>query len=172
MARIERATLETDLPTATARAHFSSEARRILKGWHRRRRIEVEVKARRKKPSPPWDNSRGYLRREVYRLVRLFDELGHAEAIKAIVVQRGVPRSPSYEENKFHWGFLALESHPSTVLNPHERRLFANQLLYADRHEVPEVHLIGFIYQLGSKISIFDRVANPRLALLARATEA
>lgn len=171
MARIARQTLDQNLPEASARSLFARDVERIRRGWERRRRHEQKVAAGRKKPKPPWDNSTGYLRREIYRLVRLFDELEHGGAIQAIVRARGAPRSPTYDENKFHWGLLAFEPATAQALSPHQRRLFASQLLYAERHNVPEAYLIGFIYQTGLGTLIFESVSGGATDPLYRSAE-
>ena len=43
-------------------------------------------------------------------------------------------------------------------LDKDQRRLFANQMLYAHWHKIPEYLLIGFIYQLGPTDRIFEKV--------------
>lgn len=120
---------------------------------------------------PPWNNPAGYLQREVYRLTRALDDAELGSIIERTVIANGsVPRSPTYQENKFHWGLLAVEG-AAPLLTPPRRRLFASQMLYADRHNIPEAHLIGFIYQLGSQLCIYDRIERPGLALLYRTAE-
>src|SRR3712207_4205875 len=122
---------------------FRFEARRVWSGYAARRR--------RSGGRPPWDTANGFLKREAYRLVRHFDHSGHGDAIQALVRDYGrEPRSPTYEQNKFHWGLLAIQGNRTDLLKSPQRRLFATELLYAELHGVPELHLIGFIYQLGT----------------------
>lgn len=144
-------------------SQFRILSRRILDGYQRRIRMREN-----RRTLPPWDTPSGYLQRETYRLVRLLDDHGLSSAITQTVALNGrVPRSPTYEDNKFHWGLLAIEG-ARNFLTPQQRRLYAGQMLYAARHGVPEVHLIGFIYQLGSEVSIFDRLNRPEVARLFR----
>jgi hypothetical protein len=136
-------------------------ATRIRSGYLRRRRQTT--------PLPPWDTANGFLKRETYRLVRHFDLNGHGDAIQALVRHYGrEPRSPTYSQNKFHWGFLAIQGEQDAFLRSPQRRLFAAELLYAERHDVPELFLLGFIYQLGAQESIFERIERPGAARMVR----
>ncbi|RYD93806.1 MAG: hypothetical protein EOP50_10545 [Sphingobacteriales bacterium] len=142
---------------------FRQQALRIKRGH--KRRLEMQ---QRREYMPPWKTPAGYLQRETYRLTRLLDGSGRAWVIEAIVRERGKePRAPTYLQNKFYWGLLAIEGH-SPLLSPQRRRLFAANLKFADMNLVPEVHLIGFVYQLGSEKTIFQRLARRRLHKLFR----
>lgn len=138
------------------------EVGRIVRGYISRRKSTRYM--------PPWDNANGYLQREIYRLVRHFDQSGRSDAIHDLVQDLGrAPTSPTFQQNQFHWALLAMETRHEPLLKPAQRRLFANQLLYALRHGVPELYLIGFIYQIGSKpLTIHERVAGGRTALMVR----
>lgn len=141
-----------------SRQRFNREAARIRNGYASRRLSTRYL--------PPWNTANGYLQREVYRLVRHFDRSGHGGTIRNLVRDLGKePQNLAFEQNIFHWGLLALEGPQGSMLNPQKRRLFANQMLYAHRHDVPELYLIGFIYQLGSQpLNIHERVASGRTA--------
>lgn len=161
MPRAELPTLGNAPANLRSRRIFSQQASRIRDGY--RRRLD------RTNYMTPWDNPNGYLRREIYRLVRHFDSSDQGAAIQLIVRDAGrEPRSPSYEQNMFHWGLLALEGPRGNLLTPQDRRKFANELLYANRHGVPELYLIGFLYQLGTQLDIHERVASPRVARIVR----
>jgi hypothetical protein len=112
----------------------------------------------------PTETASGYLKRSAYTLVRTYLMLELNQVIVRQVEKDGrVPRrGPTFDQNPFHWGFLSIFVDDSSI-SKDERRLFANQLLYAHRHDVPEHFLIGFIYQLGKSQKIFDYVRLGKL---------
>ena len=69
---------------------------------------------------------------------------------------------PLYEENPFHWGLLALFG-KSKLLTRDERRLFAAEMLYAHRHDVPPEYLLGFVYQVGKQAeNMYEKVRSDK----------
>lgn len=111
----------------------------------------------------PTETATGYLKRSGYTLIRTYLDAALGGIIIDQVRKDGrVPkRSPTFEENPFHWGLLAIFADDS-IISKDERRLFANQFLYAHRHNVPEHFLIGFLYQLGKTQQVFDHVRSGR----------
>jgi hypothetical protein len=75
-----------------------------------------------------------------------------------VVANAWVPESPTFEANPFHWCLVALNDGQRVNLTRATRRRFGNELLYADKHDVPELYLVGFIYQLGAGFDIHERV--------------
>jgi|JI7StandDraft_1071085.scaffolds.fasta_scaffold180740_2 hypothetical protein len=123
----------------------------VRRGWNERLQT---------KGLPPDDTSLGFFKRSAYVVITTFMEAPNGEEIiqQGVVDCNRVPKKgPTYDENPFHWGLLAMFSEHS-IINKDQRRLFANQLLYAHRHYVPEHYLIGFIYQLGRSDRIYAKV--------------
>lgn len=114
----------------------------------------------------PTETATGYLKRSGYTLIRTYLDAARGGIIIDQVRKDGrVPkRGPTFEENPFHWGLLAIFADDS-IISKDERRLFANQFLYAHRHNVPEHFLIGFLYQLGKTQQVFDHVRSGRREL-------
>lgn len=111
------------------------------------------------KKLPPTDTAQGFFKRGAYRLICHFLDAGRDDIIKQFVEGDGnvPPRGPSFADNPFHWGLLAM-SKDGKLITKDQRRLYASQMLYAHRHGVPEHFLIGFIYQLGRTDRIFAKV--------------
>lgn len=51
-------------------------------------------------------------------------------------------------ENPFFWGFSLVFGHDDDFPRA-DRSKFAEQLLYASKHQVPARFLVGFLYQIG-----------------------
>ncbi len=77
-----------------------------------------------------------------------------------VIASTWAPSSPAFDANPFHWCLVALNDGRHISLTRATRRRFANELLYADQHDVPELYLLGFIYQLGARFDIHERVQN------------
>jgi hypothetical protein len=124
--------------------------------------IREQVGAARRLTRPaPWEAPYGVLKRRTYRLVRLARSEGWLGAIRdEVTANAWVPSSPMFEANPFHWCLVALNDGQRVNLTRATRRRFANELLYADKHDVPELYLVGFIYQLGARFDIHERVQN------------
>jgi hypothetical protein len=85
-----------------------------------------------------------------------------------VVANAWVPESPTFEANPFHWCLVALNDGQRVNLTRATRRRFGNELLYADKHDVPELFLLGFIHQLGSRYDIHERVHSFTEARMVR----
>ena len=111
---------------------------------------------------PPADTALGFLKRGAYLTIETFIEDRAIRTIEGIAKQTGriTTSTPAISENPFHWGLLAMFD--ANVITKEQRRLFASQLLYAHRHQVPECYLIGFIYQLGETSGIYEKVRTNR----------
>lgn len=109
----------------------------------------------------PDDTAQNFFRRGAYLLIRSYLTTGREAVIQKLVTDCGnqSPRRPTFQDNPFHWGLLAMYSDRSR-LSKERRRLYAHQMLYAHRHDVPEHFLIGFIHQLGRTDRIYGKVAN------------
>jgi hypothetical protein len=118
---------------------FLRHAQAILKGYLHRRHLKAR---------PPFDNAEGFLKREAYSFLRI--TIGTKSGAKAIrsIVRRfvGEPKAPSYRENPYYWGLLAIDSGFDEV-GPHRISRYAMQLQYAGKNHVPAMHLVGFLYQ-------------------------
>ena len=172
-----------DLPTGvgrqaieTAVSQFNLAAVEIRRERARRAAIDARKKARRAagavvEAAQPWNDEYGYLKRATYRIVRHFNAAPVGKlAIQEIVRDWDrIPRKPTYDENPFHWGLLGLHPHESDWLSKQARGRFARELLLADRADVPELYLIGFIYQLGRQGGeVHEHVRKPGKLLMLR----
>lgn len=139
-----------------SRKAMKARAAEIHEEWYRRDRAE---KSRRdsgeklppKERVPPYDAAPGYLKRAVYEFVMdpAVSADGH-ERLKAIVQsERNAVSRPGYiGENPFFWGFSLVFGHDDKFPRA-DRSKFAEQLLYASKHQVPARFLVGFLYQIG-----------------------
>ena len=127
--------------------------------------IQIEFKRRRgQKGLRPFENANGYLKRAAYALIRrTIAERGGAATIKSAVrrVTR-LPDSPTYTENPFYWGLLAIDPHLDAIRKRQYLSLYAQQLLYANRNAVGPEHLIGFLYQTASQRDLSARLESRR----------
>ena len=116
-------------------------------------------------PRPPWDTKWGYLKCQVYALTRRLISEGDADVIEAVVHSHGKdPPGISFEQNPFHWALIAIDAPDFALMKRGVRRRLANELLVADRHDVPVIYLVGFLYQLGGSIDIHERAQQGRRA--------
>lgn len=135
---------------------MKARAAEIHDEWFRRDRKEKLRRERGEKLPPkervpPYDTATGYLKRAVYEFV--LDPAvaaGGYERLKTIVEsERNAASRPVYVgENPFFWGFSLVFGHDDDFPRA-DRSKFAEQLLYASKHEVPARFLVGFLYQIG-----------------------
>lgn len=124
--------------------------------------IQEGYRQRKKLPRlPPFDGKWGFLKREAYRLIRRqITEPGGHRTIKSIVRRwKREPREPSYDDNPFYWGLLAIDP-AQDILDQRDLTRFAHQLMYAHRHDVPAHFLVGFLYQSGSTAEVSRKLAE------------
>jgi hypothetical protein len=97
---------------------------------------------------------------------------GELDLLKQLVEAGGwTIDSPAIEDNPFHWCLVAIDTELEIFGHNAARRRAAAELAFADRHDVPELYLIGFIYQLGSATDIHSRLARRERTLMVRAIE-
>lgn len=103
----------------------------------------------------PFERPVGQFKRLAYGLIkRTISEPGGHNVIKSIVHYIN-HNGPSYGSNPFYSALLVMDEDRLELGNKHQaldRRtlaLFANEMLYADRHNVPPCLLLGFLYQIG-----------------------
>lgn len=149
-AELARLLVETGRTPTLASRLFTRAADQITCDWIKRSKSDG---------LPPAETATGYLKRSAYTLIRAYLDAGCGRIIIDQVRREGrIPkRGPAFDVNPFHWGLLAIFADDS-IVNKDERRLFANQFLYAYRHDVPEHFLIGFLYQLGKTQHVFEYV--------------
>lgn len=122
----------------------------------------IVADAARRKPlsSGPAETSTGFVKREVYMLVRTWRirrddlrtalaELGHTPTRRSALIN-----------NPFHWVLRALKRRGLPIGDSEVRRI-ATELEYARRHRVPDELVVGFIDQTGAGRDIYRRVADP-----------
>lgn len=107
----------------------------------------------------PYASKWGTFKREAYTLIRKTKgEPGGHNVIKGIVMREQVdPARLNYRGNEFHFGLLAIDP-AFAVLDKKKVSLFARQMTYADLHDVPDYHLIGFLYQSGNTAEITKKL--------------
>ena len=127
--------------------------------------IQTEfVRRRGQKGLRPFENANGYLKRAAYALIRrTIAEPGGAATIKSAIrrVTR-LPDSPTYRQNPFYWGLLAIDPHLDAIRKRQYLSLYAQQLLYANRNAVGPEHLIGFLYQTASQRDLPARLESKK----------
>ena len=130
--------------------------------WERRINTQPEPAVRDKRaPPPPYDTANGYLKREVYRLVRRCITKQVVDLLRELVAKDdSSPRPTAYnEQDPFYWGFMFVCGMDKRV-SRQARWRFANELLYAHKHNVPPELLVGFIYQIGKSDGLRERLRN------------
>jgi hypothetical protein len=139
-----------------AQVAFEEMADRIREEFLRRKNL---------KGLRPFETANGNFKRSAYALIRrTMAQPGGAGTIKG-VVRRGAPRlpnSPSYTENPFYWGLLAIDPHLEVILKRQYLTLFAQQFLYANRNAVGPEHLIGFLYQAAVRRDLPAKLAEQK----------
>ena len=112
----------------------------------------------------PFESANGYFKRAAYALIRrTIAQPGGAGTIKnAIRRFSRLPNSPSYRQNPFYWGLLAIDPYLDTIKQRQYLSLYAQQLLYAHRNAVGPEYLIGFLYQTASQRNLPARLAAKR----------
>lgn len=147
MPRSQLPALSVEISDVRATQIFAAQAARIRRGYRERR---AEERGNYRSKVPPWNTPNGFLKREVYRLVRHFDLADSAQTIIDLVRRRDMePADLTYQQNKFHWGFLAIAPGTGRFISRQDRSRFSSELMLADAEDVPELYLIGFLYQIG-----------------------
>jgi len=116
------------------------------------------------KAAKPYDTPNGYLKREVYRLVRHCIATQTVETLQALVADDDCsPRPTAYnKQDPFYWGLMFVFGMDRRVCRKTRER-FANELLYAHKHNVPPELLVGFIYQIGNSNGLRKRILNAEM---------
>ena len=144
------------IPSREAVRAFADQAEALRTGFRARASVG---------PRPPWDTKWGFLKCQVYALTRRLMSEGEADVIEAAVRTHGKePPGITFEQNPFHWTLIAIDAPDFALMGRAARRRLANELLVADRHNVPVIYLVGFLYQLGSSIDIHERAGQGRRA--------
>lgn len=152
-------------------ANYNPTRLRSLKGRIRYAARKVK-RIEKKGVKGPWQTRIGTVRRLAYRLTRELRNDGDLELLKRVVEEAGwTIDSPTIEENPFHWCLTAIDPKLEVFANTAARRRAGAELLYADRHDVPELYLIGFIYQLGNALNIYSRLDRRGLSRMATQIE-
>jgi hypothetical protein len=129
---------------------FSEKATEIL----------VECKSRReaKAPKSVFESGTSYLKTECYILIKNYMHWEKRQPIKELSrYDNRDNRQPTYEQNSFYWGLLAIDPIFSQIPEKHVHA-YAQQLLYAHLHQVPPEHLVGFLHQSGSPSRLNDKI--------------
>lgn len=121
---------------------FDSLAKMIIRGWKRRQDKDGQS---------PQDSANGFLKREAYRVMCHYIEAAQGTFFETVIRKREGALSSvvKLKENPFHYGLTALFGDDDVISRP-DKSVFASQMVYAYRHQVPARHLVGFIYQCGS----------------------
>lgn len=119
----------------------------------------------------PYDSLNGYLKREVYLMVKLYLLKGNEDQLRNAVIKNleennvTFKSSQASQANPFYWGLMSVLARPNkkNKKNPVRRQdlhKFSNELLYAHRHDVPSKFLVGFIYQIGNSDHLSKRLSE------------
>lgn len=126
----------------------------------RNRRIRDAANKSSRTPVRPYDKALSYLKRSLYKVLRpLICSKGGDRTIRNLHrVNNILHNGPSYTDNPFYWGILALDR--DAALEAQDLSLFAKQMLYAHRNNVPPCFLIGFIYQTANAPELSEKLRN------------
>ncbi|MET0372292.1 MAG: hypothetical protein ABW039_13075 [Sphingobium sp.] len=115
----------------------------------------------RKEAGSPYENRDNAYKREAYKLINAFLKRKNGSVIKRIVQKiEGIePKSPTFEQNPFFWGLLAIDPYKD-FLNQKRLYRFSRHLLYAARHEIDPELLTGFIHQCGHPDDVCEKANN------------
>lgn len=154
----------------------------VLERWDNFCEKTLEELSRRrplKRNLEPYERADQFLMRSVYRFVRSYrrrypDDSGFVSLLAAmkgsrekdVVADRWNLTNVDMTRNPFHGVLFGLRDpvvdeggHPE--LERTAAWATAQALLYADRHNVPERYLIGFIHQIGGKRSAAKKAKDP-----------
>jgi len=131
--------------------------------WEKRLRTQAQPGAR-QSPVSPYDKPNGYMKREVYRLVRSCLSRNAIDILQALVTEDdSLLRPTTYnDQDPFYWGFIFVCGMDKRISRQNRWR-FANELLYAHKHNVPPKLLVGFIYQIGKSDGLRDRLLGDEM---------
>jgi len=149
----------------TTRRRLLAQGATIHDEWERRLKAQAELSVRDKRaPPPPYDTANGYLKREVYRLVRRCIAKQAVDLLQELVAKDdSSPKPTAYnEQDPFYWGFMFVCGMDKRV-SRQARWRFANELLYAHKHNVPPELLVGFIYQIGKSDGLRERLRTGQM---------
>ena len=109
----------------------------------------------------PQESSLGFLKRVSYAIIARYIEDDRVVLFEQAIRRegRGLPSTVKLRDNPFYYGLLALFSSEHD-LSRQDRSYFAQQMLYAYRHRVPSRFLVGFLYQVGSNITLRRKLGN------------
>lgn len=157
---------------------FFKHAMQIVEGYecrrkndHRRRQINRRIKnmnaARQLSTKrfvqirPPYDQAEGFLKRESYALIqRLVQSDTGSKLIRSIVREYDqAPRYPSYRENPYYWGLIAIDS-AHKILGPQRISRYAKQLNYASKNHIAPAQLVGFLYQIRGSVDLQPQLSD------------
>lgn len=124
----------------------------------------IEAQSLRLEPVTPYDRPNGYLKREVYRLVRRCIDKQAVNLLRELVAKdESSPRPTAYnEQDPFYWGFMFVCGMDKRV-SRQDRWRFSNELQYAHKHNVPPELLVGFVYQIGRSDKLRERLRNGQM---------
>lgn len=115
----------------------------------------------------PYDQPNSKLKRNVYRLVRYCLKYDLLDLLKESVEFQLEGKSrvkPSLQNaaNPFYWGLSAVCGADNKLPRTNKSR-FAQELQYANMHDVPPEFLVGFIYQIGSSKDLQRKIDNKEM---------
>jgi hypothetical protein len=147
----------------TTRRWLLAQGATIHDEWERRLKTQDKLGVRDKR-APPYDTPNGFLKREVYRLVRRCINKQAVNLLRELVAKDdSSPRPTAYnEQDPFYWGFMFVCGMDKRV-SRQDRWRFSNELQYAHKHNVPPELLVGFIYQIGKSDWLRERLRNGQM---------
>jgi len=133
-----------------AKQAFLLRSQEIIDGWlERRKNFEGSE-----------ESANAWFKREAYALLRHYvdRELTSVFAQTIRADSRSAKLTDDAVDNPYKQGLLAMFSDES--LSRSDRHVFGNQMLYADRHDVPSEFLNGFLAMSGGPSVIAEKLKN------------
>lgn len=129
---------------------FIAQSIKIVDGW-----LERQQKA-----SGGGESPNSWFKREAYRMLRDYVDRGKADYFVQAAKKEGHGRiSPAALANPFNIGLMAMFT-AEEPLTRGDRKVFADQMLYAYEHDVPAEFLVAFIGTAGSPAQIARKLAD------------
>ena len=129
--------------------HFHLLADAIVDGWLEQRDKQVRT-----------ESAHSWCKRNLYRLIKSYVDRGQGDVFRTMAHRSGrsLVGIDAIGSNPFKLALFAMWS-DNVSMTRHQQRVWGNQMMYANLHDVPPEHLIGFIGSAGSAQRIAEKLA-------------
>ena len=141
--------LITGVPLKRAKLVFDGGADDIITEWVGRRTTKPDRRA---------ESPNAWFKKEAYRFLKRYVELGRIDIFQAANKARSKRLVDDVGQNPFKLGLLAMFSDES--ISRSDRHVFGNQMLYAYRHFVPADFLNAFLAVSGGPAAIAEKLKS------------